>query len=219
MRALVIGGGKVGSYLARRLAASHHSVSVIEPRESVAMKVVGQTGVLVFHGDGTDVDLLKRADVHRSDWAFAVTGQDDANLVAAQLARTLGAKNVVARLNDPANGPTFEALGIRTVAVTDLMVDVIERDLLVGDLGATALVAHGRISITEFDIPEEFVTKRILELGLPKSALIVAIERPGAVIIPRGSTKVKPGDRIVAASLADGVADIAAVFEVESPQP
>jgi Trk K+ transport system NAD-binding subunit len=78
-------------------------------------------------------------------------------------------------------------------------------------------VAHGRISITEFDIPPDFATKRILELGLPKSALIVAIERPGAVIIPRGSTKVKPGDRIVAASLADGVADIAAVFEVESP--
>lgn len=215
MRAIVIGGGKVGSYLARRLAASHHTVSVIEPRESVAMKVVGQTGVLVFHGDGTDVNLLKRADVHRSDWTFAVTGQDDANLVAAQLARTLGAKNVLARLNDPANAPTFEALGIKTVAVTDLMVDVIERDLLVGELGATGLAAHGRISITEFDVAADFPTTRIADLALPKSAIVIAIERPDRIVIPHGGTKVSAGDRVVAASFADGVADLVKVFDPE----
>jgi trk/ktr system potassium uptake protein len=219
VRALVIGGGKVGSYLARRLAASHHAVSVIEPRESVAMKVVGQTGVLVFQGDGTDVDLLKRADVHRSDWAFAVTGQDDANLVSAQLARTLGARNVLARLNDPANGPTFEALGIRTVAVTDLMVDVIERDLLVGELGATALAAHGRISITEFDVPVGFPTTRIAEMSLPRSAVVIAIERPDRIVIPHGGTKVRAGDRVVAASFADGVGDLMAAFEQGSAAP
>ncbi len=218
MRVLVIGGGKVGSYLARRLAAGHHVVSVIEPREHIAMKVVGETGVIVFEGDGTDVELLKRADVHRSDWAFAVTGQDDANLVAAQLARTLGARNVLARLNDPANGPTFEALGIRTVAVTDLMVDVIERDVLVGDLGSSALAAHGRISITEFDVPDGFPTTRIAELGLPNASIIVAIERPEGVVIPHGATKVKAGDRVVAASFADGVGDVARIFE-SGPRP
>jgi trk system potassium uptake protein TrkA len=219
MRILVIGGGKVGSYLARRLAAGHHIVSVIEPREHIAMKVVGETGVIVFEGDGTDVELLKRADVHRSDWAFAVTGQDDANLVAAQLARTLGARNVLARLNDPANAPTFEALGIRTVAVTDLMVDVIERDVLVGDLGSSALAAHGRISITEFDVPGDFPTTRIVDLGLPKASVVIAIERPEGVVIPHGSTKVKAGDRVVAASFADGVADLVATFEHRPETP
>jgi trk system potassium uptake protein TrkA len=218
VRVLVIGGGKVGSYLARRLAAAHHVVSVIEPREHIAMKVVGETGVIVFEGDGTDVELLKRADVHRSDWAFAVTGQDDANLVAAQLARTLGARNVLARLNDPANGPTFEALGIRTVAVTDLMVDVIERDVLIGDLGSSALAAHGRISITEFDVPDDFPTTRIAELGLPNASIVIAIERPEGVVIPHGATKVKAGDRVVAASFADGVGDVAKVFE-SGPRP
>jgi trk system potassium uptake protein TrkA len=219
MRILVIGGGKVGSYLARRLAAGRHIVSVIEPREHIAMKVVGETGVIVFEGDGTDVELLKRADVHRSDWAFAVTGQDDANLVAAQLARTLGARNVLARLNDPANGPTFEALGIRTVAVTDLMVDVIERDVLVGDLGSSALAAHGRISITEFDVPEDFPTTRIVDLGLPKASVVIAVERPEGVVIPSGSTKVKAGDRVVAASFADGVPDLVAAFEHRPATP
>ena len=72
MRTLVVGGGKVGSYLARKLAGDGHVVSVIEMDHDLAMRVVGETGVIVFQGDGTDVDLLKRADVHRSDWVFAV---------------------------------------------------------------------------------------------------------------------------------------------------
>lgn len=212
MRILIIGGGKVGSYLARRFVASHHTVSVIEPRESLAKKVGAGANILVFQGDGTNVDLLKRADVHRSDWVFAVTGLDDANLVAAQLARTLGAKNVLARLNDPSNAPTFDALGIRTVAFTDLMVDVIERDVLAGDLSATVLVAHGRLTISELDVGKSFTTTRIADLGLPDATVIVAIERDGEIIIAHGSTKVKAGDRIVAASLPEGITSLVDTF-------
>lgn len=212
MRVLIIGGGKVGSYLARRIARSGRTVSVIEPRESIARKVVGETGVLVFEGDGTDVELLKRADVHRADWVFAVTGRDEVNLVAAQLALTLGAKSVLARLNDPANAPTFEALGIRTVAVTDLMVDVIERDLVVDALNAASFVAHGKISLSEFDVPPEFEPQKIIDMGLSKNSIVIAIERGNGVLIPHGGTKVRPGDRVIAASLTEEMGELLDAF-------
>lgn len=212
MRTLVIGGGKVGSYLARKLAKDGHLVSVIEMDHDLAMKVVGETGVIVFEGDGTDVDLLKRADVHRSEWVFAVTGKDDVNLVASQLASTFGAKNVLARLNNPENAPTFEALGLNTVAVTDLMVGVIERDLKVHDLDSSTLLAHGKLSVSEFVVGSAFEPTAVQDIDLPKSSLLVAIERASDIIVPNGQTTVHPRDRLVVASSVASVGDIQELF-------
>jgi trk system potassium uptake protein TrkA len=168
--------------------------------------------VIVFDGDGTDVDLLKRADVHRSDWVFAVTGKDDVNLVASQLALTLGARNILARLNDPANAPTFEALGIPTVAVTDLMVDVIERDLKVHDLASSTLLVHGKLSVAEFEVGPNFEPAAIQDIDLPKESLLVAIDRGADMIIPNGQTTVCPGDRLVVASSVATLGDIQVLF-------
>jgi len=212
MRVLVVGGGKVGSYLARKLARSGHTVSVIEPRHDVAIKVVGETGVIVFEGDGTDVELLKRADVHRSDWILAVSGKDDVNLVAAQLGRTLGAKKVLARLNDPANSPTFSALGIRTVAVTDLMVGVLERDLKVDALEASALLAHGKLTVSEFEVGSVFEARPLQDVDIPPSSVIVGVERGDDLVVPRGPTMIHPGDRVVATSLVDKEGDLHSAF-------
>jgi trk system potassium uptake protein TrkA len=212
VRTLIIGGGKVGSYLAAKLAKDGHLVAVIETDHDLAMKVVGETGVIVFEGDGTDVDLLKRADVHRSDWVFAVTGKDDVNLVASQLALTLGATNVLARLNDPANAPTFDALGLPTVAVTDLMVDVIERDLKVHDLASSTLLVHGKLSVAEFEVGTGFEPAMVQDIALPKSSLVVAIERGADVIVPNGQTTVRSGDRLVVASRVATLADIQMLF-------
>lgn len=212
MRTLIIGGGKVGSYLARKLARDGHMVSVIETNHDLAMKVVGATGVIVFEGDGTDVSLLRRADVHRSDWVFAVTGKDDVNLVASQLASTLGAQNVLARLNDPANSPTFLALGVNTVAVTDLMVDVIERDLKVYQLKSNTLLAHGKLSVSEFEVGSTFEPTVVQDIDLPESALLVAIERGDDVSVPHGQTTVRPGDRLVVTSRTASISDIQELF-------
>jgi trk system potassium uptake protein TrkA len=212
VRTLIIGGGKVGSYLAAKLAKDGHLVAVIETDHDLAMKVVGETGVIVFEGDGTDVDLLKRADVHRSDWVFAVTGKDDVNLVASQLALTLGATNVLARLNDPANAPTFDALGLPTVAVTDLMVDVIERDLKVHDLASSTLLVHGKLSVAEFEVGTGFEPAMVQDIALPESSLVVAIERGADVIVPNGQTTVRSGDRLVVASRVATLADIQILF-------
>jgi len=215
MRVVVVGGGKVGVYLARHLSKTGQVVSVIEEKPERARKVTTETKVLVFEGDGTDIELLRAADVHRSDWVLAVTGQDEDNLVAAQLSLTLGAKHVLARMNDPANKATFDALGIQYVAVTDLMVSVISTEVAVPDLQRTDLFAGGKVVVLELDIPNDFEATRVQDLDLPGDAVLVTVVHGDQVSVVRGDTRVRPGDRVIAASLPGSEGAVCSVFGVD----
>ena len=215
MRVVIIGGGKVGSYLARHLAAQGQVVSLIEENPERARRVTAETKVLVFEGDGTDIELLRAADVHRSDWILAVTGQDEDNLVAAQLSLTLGATHVLARMNDPANKATFDALGIQYVGVTDLMVNVISKEVAVPDLSRTDLFAGGKVIVLELDIPAGFEAARVQDLDLPADAVLITVVHGDRVSVARGDTRVRPGDRVIAASLPGSAQAVGAVFGVD----
>ncbi len=216
MRTLIVGGGKVGSFLASKLARAGHVVTVIEDHPDRARQVVADTNVLVFEGDGTDVELLKAADVDRADWVLAVTGVDENNLVAAQLALTLGAKRVLARLNDPSNKPTFQALDINAIAVTDLMAEVISREVAVPDLERLDLFAGGKVEILELEVPAAFGAAAIVDLTLPEQSIVVTVGRGDEVTVARGNTVVRPGDRIVVAAMVDTTGDVYRAFGVGS---
>lgn len=198
MRLLLIGGGKVGAFLARELDRAGHVVSVIEEDPNRALDLSEDTKVLVFNGDGTDVQLLREADADRADWVLAVTGRDETNLVSCQLALTLGSARVLARLNDPRNRPTFDALGIPVVAVTDLMAQLISREVEVSDLQRIALVASGQVSLIERIVKEGFPSTPLAELELPQPALIVTVVRGEEVFVPTGASVLVPGDRVLA---------------------
>lgn len=213
MRMLVIGGGKVGSYLTRELLKAGHVTTVIEADETRARNLAEATKALVFAGDGTDVDLLKSADVHRSDWLLAVSGHDEDNLVACQLARTLGAKRVLARLNDPRNRATFEALGIPVVAVTDLMAQVISREVEVSDLHRIALMAGGNVSLIERIVPEGFPTRPLSELVFPQPSVLVTVIRGDDVVVPSADTVLRSGDRVLAVTTLENEAPFCAALE------
>ncbi|GMQ86475.1 MAG: hypothetical protein BMS9Abin07_2054 [Acidimicrobiia bacterium] len=212
MRMVIVGGGKIGSYLARGLSSAGHVVAVIESDASHARRVVSDAKVLVFEGDGTDPELLRAADVPRADWVLALTGKDEDNLVASQLALTLGATRVIARLNDPSNRPTFEALEIPVVSVTDLIAQVISKEVKVPDLAASDLFAAGKVAVQELDVPETFQEKQVAELGFPENALIVTIVRGDRVKIATGTSSIKPGDRVLVASATEAMSEVAQAF-------
>jgi len=200
MRSIIIGGGKVGSYLARELEKTGHSVTVIESDRRRAAAVTESTDALVLVGDATDVSLLQEADVHRADWVLAVTGRDEDNIVACQLTATLGAPRVLARLNDPKNRSTFEALEIPVVAVTDLMVQVISHEVEtdVGEAVRVALLGRGRVSLLEIEIPEGVQPKKVIDMGLPDRTILVTVMRGDDVVVPGPYTVVEAGDRVLA---------------------
>lgn len=200
MRAIVVGGGKVGGYLGRTLTSEGHTVTVVEESKEKARRLADLPKLLVIIGDGTEVEVLNKADAARSDWVVAVTGRDEDNLVACQLARTLGAKRVIARLNDPMNAPTFSALDIPVVAVTDMIVRVISHEVQIEaeKLERVTLLARGELSLVEVDIPDETPVRRLADASLPGMTVLVALLRDDEVFIPHGDTEIRPGDRVLA---------------------
>lgn len=225
MKTLIIGGGKVGAFLALKLAHDGHVVTVVESGHHIAQRLEDKvssenlrSNCLVFVGDGTDVKLLKDADIARADWVLAVSGRDDVNLVAAQLAKTLGVEKVLARLNDPANRDTFKALDIKAVAVTDLMAKTLELDLKSDVLERAAVLAHGRLVVSEIMVGPGFDARLLRDIAVPTSTVIVAVERDDEVHIARGDTMIGPGDTVVASSLIDAADKLPVIFNAESAE-
>ena len=154
--------------------------------------------------------MLNRADAARSDWVLGVTGRDEANLVACQLARTLGAKRVIARFNDPRNRPTFDALSLPVVAVTDLIANVISQEVQieVSEIERLRLLGAGKLSLVEIDIPEDAAIRTVLEIDLPPQSVLVTHLRGESVSVPNATTQLRPGDRVLAVTAIEHEADL-----------
>lgn len=216
MKVIIVGGGKVGGHLARVLAEKKDSVVVVEMSEERAQMVAQQTRALVIEGDGTDVRILDEADCAHADYLVAVTGNDEDNLVACQLARTaFGCERVLARVNDPRNERTFEALGVPRVSVTGLFVQILGQHLEVEDLNRVAALGHGEASLVEIEVPAGRSPAAVAALGLPDSTVLAAIRRDGAIIIPTGTDQVKPGDKVMVVTFAHNEEQVRSVIRGE----
>lgn len=202
MRVVIIGGGKVGAYLARELRTARHAVIVIERNVARAEQIAEETDALIVAGDGTDIRLLSQVEIRPTDFVLALTGVDQDNLVACQLARTsFSVSKLLARLNDPRNRTTFSALDIPVVSVTDLLVQVISRELDLEELVRVALLGRGEVSLFEVEIPSTFRPRSLQSIELPAQSVLVAIRREGEIVVPHGETELEPGDRVLAVTL------------------
>ncbi len=204
MRIVIVGGGKVGSHLAGTLRDGGHGVILIEADRDQAEGIADETHALVVVGDGTDVALLREVDVEHADIFLAVTGSDDVNLVACQLARTaFNCMNIIARLNDPKNRKTFDALDVPVVSVTEMIANVISRELDLEKMFRIDTLGMGEVTIFEVEIPDRCGIREVRSITLPPSSVLVAIRRAGAVVVPGAKSELRPGDRVVAVTLMD----------------
>jgi trk system potassium uptake protein len=199
MRVIVMGGGKVGRFMARELQEGGHSVIVIERDRRHAEQIAEETGALAIEGDGTDLELLGDIEIRATDLFVAVTGVDEDNLVACQLVRTVfGVRKVLGRLNDPRNRPTFDAIGIPVVSVTDLLAQVIEHELEFSELMRVAILGRGDVSLFQIELPSSAAKRAVSSINLPEEAVLVAVQRGDTVHVPTPTFELRPGDRVLA---------------------
>ena len=202
MYVVIVGGGRIGRYIARDLAEKGHEVTVIERMAGRCEQLVVETDVLVIEGDACDVRYLEQAHTDRADAFVATTHEDDDNLVACQLARIeFGVRRAIARVTTPKNVAIFEALGIEAVSSTRLISELLENEFSVGELIHLTSLKGGRVQLVELRIPEGPAApepRSLAELDLPAESIVVAIFRGEETVIPQGSTRLQPGDEVVA---------------------
>lgn len=203
MYIIIVGGGKVGFYLAKKLAEEHHAVSLVEKETVTAEEIAKELSeVLIINGDGCNTHYLEDAGISRADVVAAVTGSDEVNLMVCQLAKQFSkVKRTVARINDPKNTHTFNEVGV-DVAVdsTSIIAKIIEEEVSLEDLVTLMTFKRGKLALVRVDLTSESpcVNKQVSEITLPRASVLVSIIRGTDVIIPRGETILQAKDDIIA---------------------
>src|SRR5581483_9980178 len=154
MYIIVIGGGKVGYYLGKELVESQHEVLIIEKDRAKCDRIVDELGDIVLQGDGCEASTMEIAGFGRADMVIAVTGEDEDNLVACQVAKAkFKVPRTVARINNPKNSEIFRRLGIdTTVSATDVILAHIEQELPIHPLIPLMTIKGGGLEIVEVKI-------------------------------------------------------------------
>lgn len=220
MYIVIVGGGKVGSYLAGVLLSGHNEVAVIdENRERAAMLSMTLEGsYLVINGDGCDSRYQEDAGVRRADVFVAVTGQDDTNLVACEIAqRVFHVPRVIARVNSPKNLHIFREVGIECVSSTTLIASLIEEEALLGSVSVVSSLTHGDVALSEFTIGrmrhhsnEEGVA--LGDIEMPEGSLIVAVAYEDDAEVARDDILLYPGDQVIVVADNSALDDVRATF-------
>lgn len=203
MYIIVVGGGKVGYYLAKELVEEGHEVLVIEKDATKVERIAEDLGDITLRGDGCEAATMEMAGFGRADMVIAVTGDDEDNLVVCQVAKAkFNVPRAVARINNPKNEDVFKKLGIdTTVSATSAILAQIEQELPTHPLIPLLTLKGGGLEMVEVKVPENSaaVGKRIGEILLPQQSLIALIvDEDGVPRVPKNDTVVRAGDEIVA---------------------
>jgi len=205
MYIVVVGVGKVGFFLAKRLLQGKHSVSVIDRDKALCEETAKELGALVINGDGCDPRILEEAGIERADVLAAVTGDDEDNLIICQLAKErFGVQRTVGRVNNPDNEHTFSELGIDVpVNSTNIIAKIIEEEVSFSDFVNLMSFKRGKLAIVRLDLPQDspVINKELKGVELPPDSVLVSIVRGEEVIVPKGTTVLRAGDDVIALTL------------------
>jgi len=219
MYIIIVGGGKVGYYLAKTLAPEKHRLVLIEEENDMCQKIaeeLSDLGITLIHGDGTSVDDLKEAEIESADILIAVTGHDQNNLVACQLAKNyFGIPRTIARVNNPKNINVFQALGVDSVvSSTQYIADIIEHEVDWAGINRMLSQKVGNLRIQEFPVGghSSAAGKQVMDLALPSGIILVSLIRDKEAVVPNGQTRILAGDSIVAMGGEEGIRQLRTYF-------
>ena len=223
MYIVIKGGGKVGEYLASVLLGKGHEVAVLESDRDTAdhLSVELQGEYLIINGDGCDSDFQEDAGIRKADVFVAVTGRDDDNLVACEIAtRVFNVNRCIARVNNPKNRRIFREVGIESVSSTMLIANMIEEEALMGGVGVVSALSRGDIALLEIAIPQKLRHFKMNDgvpvdvIDLPEGSLLIAVDRReyGEAEVATDDMVLYPGDKAVVVAEHDIVDDVRAVF-------
>ncbi len=213
---MVLGGGLIGQFVAKRLE-NQINIKVIESRSEKSEEIADVLKhTLVIHGDGTDMDLLALEGIIDMDAFIAVTGDDETNIISTLMARHLQVPRTIALVNKTEYLPITPTIGMDAVVSKMLLtVNAILRFIQKSTLESIASIPGVEAEIIEI-VPKagsKITKKPLKKVNFPRSAILGAVHRNKEVIIPTGETQIRAGDRVVIFTLPRALADVEKLFD------
>ncbi len=203
MYIIIVGGSRVGYYLAKALLDEGHEVLIVEKNASFCDIINEEMGSVCVRGDGCETSTLADVGTGRADMLVAVTGDDEDNLVACQVAKyKFNVPRTIARIRNPQNEVIFKKLGVDvTVSTTNIILEAIEKEVPTHPLTHLLTLGDKGLEIVEIRIPPESksIGKLVKEIPRPEgSKLALIIPKDRKPRMPTPSTILREGDQIIA---------------------
>ena len=196
----IIGGGNVGLMLAKNLEKTKvHLKDIENDMARCEYLAVALSNTRVINGDGTDLELLTQEEILETDAVISVTDNDEKNLLCSLLAKQLGVKRIISRVSKGVNIPLFDRVGI-DITVSPKLAALHEIKNLLSEennIDILATVEQGKGEVLEINIDSSFKEIKLMDLKLPRRAIIGIIHRNNRVIIPKGDTLIRPEDNLI----------------------
>ena len=210
MRVIIVGGGQVGRALAERLEDRGENVVIVE-RDEATVESLRNDGFSTVIGDGTDTELLRKAGAGNAKIVVAATGDDDANLLVAQLSKTnFDVERVLAKANDSDNVEAFEDLGVGTISAATSAAWALDNQIERPDLSHWMTNVGQSGDVQQLEVTNETLFgKTVKEVGsmLPDGCLIAVISDGDreSVEVPSADTVIERGDHVTLLGQRDAV--------------
>jgi len=213
MRILTLGGGTVGRWIADMLCRRRHSVTLIDSDPEIVRSINSELDVRAIEGNASQSTVLFSADVLSADLCLAVTGDDEVNIVAASMAKSMGARRAIARVYAPAfrDLSTFDYqkhFGIDSLlSLEQLSASELARAIRNPDAIPLEHFARGQLQVHEMEVAEgaSAAGKKLMELTMPPGVRIGSLAREGRMWIASGADEIHIGDRVSLVGMPDAV--------------
>lgn len=198
---MIAGASAIGLGLARRLQGKGQRVVLIEEDRELARQAAEELQeVTVLHGSVTSQALLEEEQIERISTFVAVTGEHETNLVAGLLAKRLGAGRALVLLDNPELVDLVGQLDIDAIISPRLLViGITLQHILGGRVRSVAQLLEDRVEVVEAEVGRNgpLTLGPLAELKLPRGVLVAALARGDQLLVPRGSDRAEPGDRVL----------------------
>ncbi len=197
MRAVFIGAGDLTTMTARQLLKNGYEVIIIEKDKTRIDELRVDLDVGFIHGDGSKPAILREADPNTTDFLFSLSGNDQYNIIASLVGRSLGYKRVITRIEDPSFEHICIELGLENVIVPDYTIARHLADMCAGrnPLEVSALIKSDA-RVFSF-VATEQDEGPITELQLPTGSQLMFWYRNEKFILPEADSALKQDDEVV----------------------
>ena len=214
MNVIVMGCGRVGEQLSLLLDAEGHRVTVVDYDASALARIGPSFKGRKVKGIGFDRDILVEAGIGQADAFAATSSSDNANIVAARIARNIfQVPRVVARLYDPRRAEIYQRLGLLTISSTTWGAERIRELLTYSDLDPLMTFGHGEVCLLSIETPPNLVGNMVRQLTVPGEIGVIAITRQGQAFITLAGTEFRAGDTLHLAVLASSMDRIKSLLD------